>query len=115
MANKLVLNSSGIFAVRQRGLAERLLVGRAGDLRRRLKHALVESRRRRATDDELRTKEDLTRIEMRWALASAREAPFIPWAEIEAELLRRYVAQFGQWPKYNAAQPHKKPAPRKAA
>jgi len=109
VATGLVPNDSGVYEIRQLEATERLMISRATNLRRRLKYELVEGRRSLRIDGKFRAAEDLTQIEMRWAIASEYHAPFIQPATIETELLRRYVAQFGELPKYTISKKKRPP------
>lgn len=107
-----VSNEAGVFEVRRSGSAECLLIGHTTNLRLRLRTKLVEGQRASAADEKFRLTEDLAQIEIRWALVNEGDAPFITPTELGAELLRRYVAQFGRRPPYSSTQAKKKPTPR---
>jgi len=84
---------SGVYEVRHEDDEERLSIGRASDLRMRIKQGLVRGKVPHSTGDKIRSKEDISRIVIRWA---ATDRP----AAVEEELHRRHVEQFGRLPKH---------------
>jgi len=83
----------GVYEARLTGAEERLTIGKASDLRYRIKQALVKGKAKHSAGDDIRANEDTSRIEVRWA---ATERP----AAAEEELHKRYQTKFGKLPKY---------------
>jgi hypothetical protein len=83
----------GVYEVREHGQDERLTIGKAGDLRHRVKQGLVRGKAPHPAGVSIRTNEDVNRVEIRWALT---ERP----AAVEEELHRRHRLRHGRLPRY---------------
>lgn len=84
---------SGVYEVRYREDKERLSIGRASDIRMRIKQGLVRGKVPHSAGSKIRRKEDMSEIVIRWATTDRPAA-------IEEELHRKHVEQFGRLPKY---------------
>ncbi len=84
---------SGVYEVRYKEDKERLSIGRASDIRMRIKQGLVRGKVPHSAGNKIRKKEDTSKIVIRWA---ATDRP----AGIEEELHKKHVVQFGRLPKY---------------
>jgi hypothetical protein len=73
--------------------AERLHIGRTGNLRMRIRQGLVKGATPHSTGKRIRQEEEVSRLVVRWAVT---ERP----AAGEEELHRLYRQQFGRLPKY---------------
>jgi len=83
----------GVYEVRYRDLSDRLTIGKASDLRMRIKQGLVKGKTPHSAGKAIRANEDLSKIEVRWAVCDRPSAA-------EEELHRKYIAKFGRPPKY---------------
>jgi hypothetical protein len=84
----------GVYEVRYTdGKEERLTIGKAGDLRWRIRQGLVKGIAPHSTGNRIRAVEDTSRLVVRWA---ETDRP----ACAEEELHRRYRARFGRLPTY---------------
>lgn len=85
----------GVYEVRHGGNdgAERLYIGRASDLRLRVRQGLVKGKLPHSGGRRIRESEDVSRLVVRWA-ATGRPAA------AEEELHRAYQARFGHLPTY---------------
>lgn len=85
----------GVYEVKYIDSEERLTIGRASDLRMRIKQGLVKGKVPHSAGEKIREneKENLSRIVVRWAIT---DRP----ATVEEELHKRYEAEFGKLPKY---------------
>jgi hypothetical protein len=85
----------GVYEVRyaDHKAAERLHIGRASDLRMRIRQGLVKGAVLHSTGKRIRQEEDVSRLVIRWAVA---ERP----CAAEEELHRLYRQKFGRLPKY---------------
>jgi hypothetical protein len=84
---------AGVYEVKYAGAEERLTIGKASDLRMRVKQALVKGKVPHSAGAKIRDSEDLLRIVVRWAVCDRPAAA-------EEELHRRHRAKFGRLPKY---------------
>ena len=84
---------TGVYEVKYKDKNERLTIGKASDLRMRVKQGLVRGKTPHRAGEAIRTKEDLSQLVVRWARA---ERP----AAVEEELHRKYRKRFGRLPKY---------------
>jgi len=73
--------------------AELLTIGKASDLRMRVKQGLVKGKTPHSAGDKIRAGEDTSRIIVRWAVTERPSA-------VEEELHKRYQAKFKKMPKY---------------
>jgi hypothetical protein len=83
----------GVYEVRIYDEQERLHIGRASNLRARVKHALVTDSSPDTTGGKIRRNEDTSRVCVRWATTDRPAA-------VEEELHRQHVERFGRLPKY---------------
>jgi hypothetical protein len=72
---------------------ERLTIGKAKDLYKRIIRALILGKLKHLTGKKIRANEELSKLVVRWA---ETDRP----AAVEEELHRRYRAKFGELPKY---------------
>ena len=83
----------GVYEVRYADSEERLTIGRAADLRMRVRQGLVKGKTKHSSGKAIRANEDVSRLVVRWA---ATERP----SAAEEELHKRYLERFGKMPKY---------------
>lgn len=83
----------GVYEVRLRNNPERLTIGKAADLRMRIRQGLIKGKTAHSAGKRIRANEETSNIEVRWAETDRSAAA-------EEELHRQYLAQFGKWPKY---------------
>lgn len=86
-------NKPGVYEVRLNGQDERLTIGKASNLRRRVKRGLVKGKLPHSSGQKIRADEDTAQIVVRWA---ETDRP----AAVEEYLHRQYKDSFGQLPKY---------------
>jgi hypothetical protein len=72
---------------------ERLTIGKASDLRMRIRQGLVKGKTPHSAGGGIRTEEDTSKIVVRWAIT---DRP----ATVEEELRKRHLDKFGRLPKY---------------
>jgi hypothetical protein len=72
---------------------ERIYIGKAGDLRLRVRHGLVKGKLPHPGGKRIREQEDASRLAIRWAVTDRPAAA-------EEELHRAYRARFGRLPLY---------------
>jgi len=98
--NKIVdiPESSGVYEVRRKNAGnpnERLTIGCSANLRDRVQDELVKGDRTlHNRGPKIREKEDTSKIEVRWATT-------IYYYELELDLQRKYIEQFGALPEYD--------------
>jgi len=83
----------GVYEAKFRDLEERLTIGKASDLRMRIKQGLVKGKTPHSAGQKIRASEDTSRIVIRWAITSRPAA-------VEEELHTRYERHFGGRPKH---------------
>jgi len=83
----------GVYEVKYEDTEERLSIGKASDLRMRVRQGLVEGKTPHSAGDKIRANEDTIKIIVRWAITDRPAA-------VEEELHRRYLNKFGKLPKY---------------
>ena len=83
----------GVYEVRIDQNDERLTIGKASNLRRRVKQGLVKGMVPHSTGDRIRGLVDVNQINIRWAITDRPSA-------CEEELHRLYIKQFGRLPVY---------------
>jgi len=83
----------GVYEVRLNGHLERLTIGKASDLRMRIRQGLIKGKTSHSSGKRIRNSEDTTNIEIRWAETGRPSA-------IEEELHKQYLAKFGKLPRY---------------
>jgi len=84
---------SGVYEVKYLDSEERLTIGKASDLRMRVRQGLIKGKTKHSSGDKIRANEDVSTLLVRWAES---ERP----AATEEELHRRYVEKHSKWPKY---------------
>jgi len=87
------MGAPGVYEARLEGQEERLVIGKASDLWRRVKQELVRSQHWHAAGTKLRANEDLSQVRVRWAVTDRPAAA-------EEELHLRHLKRFGRLPKY---------------
>jgi len=90
---KVPNHEPGVYEVRYKNSEERLTIGKASDLRMRIKQGLVKGKAKHSSGSKIRTNEDVSRLVVRWAITNRPAA-------VEEELHRRYRIKFGELPKY---------------
>lgn len=89
-----VPDKPGVYEAKLADSEERLSIGRASNLRMRVKQGLVkEARVPHSSGDNIRAEEDTSRIIVRWALTGRP-------ATAEEELHRQHKERFGALPKH---------------
>jgi len=83
----------GVYEAKCTDAEERLTIGKASDLRMRIKQGLVKGKVPHSAGQRIRANEDISRIVVRWAVTDRPAAT-------EEELHKRYQAKFGKFPKY---------------
>ncbi len=90
---KVPNKKSGVYEVKYRDCDERLTIGKASNLRRRIKRGLVEGKIPHSAGKKIHAYEDTSKIVVRWAVTDRPAA-------VEEELHRRHLNRFGKLPKY---------------
>jgi len=89
-----VPNKKGVYEAKYEDGCERLTIGKASDLRMRVKQGLVRGKIPHSTGERMRAARlDFSKIVVRWAPTDRPSAA-------EEELHRRHVGEFGMLPKY---------------
>jgi len=83
----------GVYEVRYKSSQRRLTIGKASDLRFRIRQALIKGKGKHSSGDDIRALENVKRIVVRWARTSRPSAA-------EEELHRLYVKKYGKLPKH---------------
>lgn len=83
----------GVYEAKYRDVERRLTIGKASDLRMRVKQGLVKGKTDHSAGERIREHEDTSNIVVRWAIT---ERP----ATVEEELHKKHIAMFGRLPKY---------------
>lgn len=86
-------NKPGVYEVKYVDQEKRLTIGKASNLRMRVKQALVKGKIPHSSGERIRAEEDLAQIVIRWA---ETERP----AAVEEELHRKYFDLYGTLPKH---------------
>ena len=86
-------DSPGVYEAKYEGCDERLVIGKASNLRMRVKQGLVKGKVPHSAGEKIRLNEDISRIVVRWA---ETDRP----AAAEEELHKRHLEKFGKLPKY---------------
>lgn len=84
---------SGVYEAKYEDVEERLTIGRASDLRHRIRQGLVKGKTPHSAGEKIRENEDVSRIVIRWACT---DRP----ACAEEELHLKHVEKYGCLPKY---------------
>lgn len=83
----------GIYEAKLIDCEERLTIGKASNLRMRVKQGLVKGKVPHTSGDDIRSKEDTSKVEIRWA---ETDRP----AAVEEDLHRWHEKTFGKLPRY---------------
>ena len=83
----------GVYEVKYIDSEERLTIGKASDLRMRIKQGLVKGKVPHSAGKRMRTQEDVSKLVVRWAVTGRPAA-------VEEELHSRHESKFGKLPKY---------------
>lgn len=83
----------GIYEAKFIDAEKRLTIGKASDLRMRIKQGLVKGKTSHSSGEKIRSNEDTSKIVVRWAITDRPAA-------VEEELHRRYKKEFGTLPEY---------------
>jgi hypothetical protein len=83
----------GVYEVKLEASEERLTIGRASDLRMRIRQGLLRGKTPHSSGDRIRESEDLSNVVIRWAETAKPAA-------VEERLHMSYVEKHGRWPKY---------------
>ena len=83
----------GVYEAKYRDHEERLTIGKASNLRMRVKQGLVKGKLPHPAGRKIRENEDLLKIVVRWATTDRPSC-------VEEELHERYRLKFGRLPKY---------------
>jgi len=90
---KIPNKKPGVYEAKYEDSEERLTIGKASDLRRRVRQGLVKGKTQHSAGEKIRANEDTSRIVVRWAIT---DRP----ATVEEELHKRHLNKFGTLPKY---------------
>ena len=90
---KVPNRKSGVYEVKYKNKKYRLTIGKASDLRMRIKQALIKGKASHSAGVKIRNQEDISKIVVRWAVTNRPSA-------VEEELHKRYQIKFGKLPKY---------------
>lgn len=85
--------TAGVYEAKLDDAEERLTIGRASNLRMRVKQGLVKGKVPHSSGDDIRNSEDTSKIVIRWAVTDRPAA-------VEEELHRKHIDAFGRLPKY---------------
>lgn len=92
-AIKVPNKEPGVYEAKYTNKEIRLTIGRASDLRMRIKQGLVKGKSEHSAGKKIRKNEDTQRIVVRWAITCRPAAA-------EEELHRRHKSRFGELPEY---------------
>ena len=90
---KIPNKKPGVYEVKYSCDDKRLTIGKASDLRMRIRQGLVKGKTPHSAGKRIRDNEDTSKIVIRWAI---KDRP----AAAEEELHRRHKEKFGELPKY---------------
>jgi len=90
---KIPNKRSGVYEVKYKDADKRLTIGKASDLRMRIRQGLVKGKTPHSAGERIRKNEDMSKIVIRWAITDRPAA-------VEEELHRRHKEKFGELPKY---------------
>lgn len=94
--NKIIIpnKKSGVYEARYENSEERLTIGKASDLRMRVRQGLVKGKVPHSTGNRMREEIlDFSKVFVRWAITIRPSAT-------EEELHRRHIEKFGSLPRY---------------
>jgi len=83
----------GVYEAKCNNAEERLTIGKASDLRMRIKQGLVKGKTAHSAGKRIRAEENTSRIVVRWAVTDRPAA-------VEEELHKRHLTKFCKLPKY---------------
>lgn len=83
----------GVYEAHHKDSEERLTIGKAGNLRFRIRQGLIHGKAPHSSGQAIRMNENVSTIVLRWAVTTRPSA-------VEEELHRRYKEKFGRLPKY---------------
>ena len=83
----------GVYEAKYVDQEERLTIGKASNLRMRVKQGLVKGKTPHSAGSSIRESENVNNVVVRWAVTDRPSA-------VEEELHKRYLAKFGKLPKY---------------
>jgi len=84
---------AGVYEAKYVDDEQRLTIGKASDLRMRVKQGLVKGKTLHSAGKRIRANEDIRKVVVRWAITDRPAA-------VEEELHRRHRERFGRLPKY---------------
>ncbi len=90
---KIPNKTSGVYEAKYRDTGERLTIGKASDLRMRIRQGLIKGKTLHSAGERIRVNENTSKIVVRWAITHKPGA-------VEEELHQRYLKKFGRLPKY---------------
>lgn len=90
---KVPNGKSGVYEVKHQDTEERLTIGKASDLRMRVRQGLVKGKTSHSAGERIRDGEDTTKCVIRWATTDRPAAA-------EEHLHIKYREKFGKLPKY---------------
>jgi hypothetical protein len=90
---KIPNGSPGVYEVKFVDSEQRLTIGKASDLRMRIRQGLIKGKTKHSSGKKIRESEDVSRLLVRWAETDRPSAA-------EEELHRRYVEKHGKLPLY---------------
>lgn len=83
----------GVYEVKYQDTEERLTIGKASNLRMRIKQGLVKGKAPHSAGKKIRANEDISKIVVRWTITDRPAA-------VEEDLHMKYKNKFGKLPKY---------------
>jgi len=84
---------SGVYQIKARKRKSLMYIGRASNLRRRVKQGIVRGNGRHHAGKKIRKNENVSKLRIQWALTKRPAA-------VEEELHKKYSKRFGKLPKY---------------
>jgi excinuclease UvrABC nuclease subunit len=90
---KIPNKKPGVYEVKYEDTHERLTIGKASDLRMRIRQGLVKGKTPHSAGERIRDNEDVSRIVVRWAITDRPAA-------VEEELHKKHRNKYGKFPKY---------------
>lgn len=88
-----VPDTSGVYEAKHVDAEDRLTIGKASNLRMRVKQGLIKGNSPHSAGERIRAREDIAKVVVRWAETDRPSA-------VEEELHERHRRAFGQLPKY---------------
>ena len=85
--------TSGVYEARYLDADERLTIGKASDLRMRVRQGMIKGKTKHSAGTRIRRNEDTARVVVRWAVTNRPAAT-------EEQLHRMHAKRFGRLPKY---------------